>query len=353
MPRVRGLGRAALGLAISVVALALVVRSVDLGTAWQALQRAQPQWIVLLLGFVAADVLLRAVRWRILLRPLARVPLRATLASLLVGYLANNVLPARLGEVVRSHDLGERTGVSRAAILGTIVVERVVDTLVVVAIASVAILVLSVRGVVASAVMVGLALTALLVVATAAGIAAHRLPGASRVGAFLDRWPRVRAGLGRLREGLTVASDARTMAAAVVLSVGSWSSTVLAFAAAAQAVGIEPTMGQAALLAAGTNLATAIPAAPGYVGTFELAAVTIAASVGIDRASALAFAVLVHATTLVLTSAGGAMALVLGGRRREDGVVEPESAARPMPATPSGGPPAQVGSRPGAPGGDG
>ena len=81
-----------------------------------------------------------------------------------MGYLANNVLPARLGELVRAHYLGRRTGVSRSAILGTIVVERVVDTLVVVAIASVAILVLSVRGIVASAVLVGLAVTALLVV---------------------------------------------------------------------------------------------------------------------------------------------------------------------------------------------
>jgi uncharacterized membrane protein YbhN (UPF0104 family) len=91
---------------------------------------------------------------------------------------------------------------------------------------------------------------------------------------------------------------------------------VLAFAAAAQAVGVEPTMGQAALLAAGTNLATAVPAGPGYVGTFELAAVTIAASVGIAREPALAMAILVHATTLLITSLGGAVALVLGGRRR-------------------------------------
>ncbi len=319
MPRVRGLGRAALGIAISIVALALVVRSVDLAAAWMVLRSATPGWVALLVAFVAVDVLLRAVRWRVLLMPLASVRLRATLASLLVGYLANNVLPARLGEVVRSHDLGERTGVSKAAILGTIVVERVVDTLVVISIASVAILVLSVRGVVASAVLVGLAVTALLVVGMAAGIAAHRLPGAAHAAAFLDRWPRVRAALTRLRDGLRVASSARTMAAAVVLSVGSWSSTVLAFAAAAQAVGIQPTMGQAALLAAGTNLATAIPAAPGYVGTFELATVTIAASVGIDPAPALAFAILVHATTLVLTSIGGATALALGGRRVDDG----------------------------------
>ncbi len=309
-----GLARAVVGVGISVVALALVVRSVDVGAAWNVLRRAEPGWIVLLLLFVSADVLLRAVRWRILLAPLARVSLRRTLGSLLVGYLANNLLPARLGELVRSAHLGAVTGVSRSTILGTIVVERVVDTVVVVAIAAIAILVLSIRGIVASAVLVGLAVSALLVVAIAAGIAAHRLPGASRLAAFIGRWPRIHHVLRRLRAGLAIASDVRTMAAAVVLSVGSWSFTVLAFAVAAQAVGIEPTMGQAALLAAGTNLATAIPAAPGYVGTFELAAVTIAGSVGIAAEPALAFAVLVHAMSLLLTSVGGAVVVAVGGR---------------------------------------
>lgn len=317
--RVRGAlpgrpARAALGVAISVVALALVARSVDLGAAWQALRAADGRWIALLVAFIVGDLVLRAVRWRVLLAPLAVVPLSATMASLLVGYLANNVLPARLGEIVRSHDLGRRTGVSRSTILGTIVIERVVDTMVVVAIAAVAILVLSVRGIVASAVLVGLAVTALLVVGVVMGISAHRLPGAERVRRLLARWPRVRDGLRRLQAGLSVASDLRAMAAAVVLSVGSWSFTVLAFAAAAQAVGIEPTMGQAALLAAGTNLATAIPAGPGYVGTFELAAVAIAGSVGIAPEPALAFAILAHATALLLTSAGGAVVLALAGR---------------------------------------
>jgi glycosyltransferase 2 family protein len=311
----RGLGRASLGTAISVVALILVIRSVDLVSAWDVLITASPQWIALLVVFVMADVLLRAIRWRVLLRPLAPVGLGDSLSSLLVGYLANNVLPARLGEVVRSHDLGMRTGVSRAAILGTIVVERAVDTMVVISIASVAILVLSVRGVVASAVLVGLAVTSLMVMAIALGIVAHRLPGAERIARYLDRWPKVRHVLARLRDGLRVASNAGTLLAAIVLSVGSWSCTVLAFAAAAQAVGVEPSMGQAALLAAGTNLATAIPSAPGYVGTFELAAITIATSVGIDRESALAFAVLVHVVTILITSIGGALALARRGRR--------------------------------------
>ena len=127
------------------------------------------------------DVLLRAVRWQVLLAPWPRCRSGTTLGSLLVGYLANNVLPARLGEVIRSHDLGDRTGISRTTILGTIVVERVVDTVVVVSIAAVAILVMPVRGVVASAVLVGAALTALLVMVIALGIVAHRLPGAERV----------------------------------------------------------------------------------------------------------------------------------------------------------------------------
>ena len=268
------------------------------------------------------------MRWRILLTPLAPVSTRTTLASLNVGYLANNVLPARLGEVVRAHDLGGRTTLSRPAILGTIVIERVVDTFVVVAIASIAILVLSVRGIVASAVLVGLALTALLVVIVAAGIAAHRLPGAARVAAFLDRWPRVRASLTRLREGLAVASDARTVGLAVALSIASWSCTVLAFAAAAQAVGVEPTIGQAALLAAGTNLATAIPAGPGYVGTFELAVITIAGSVGIDQEAALAFGLLVHLATLLVTSIGGAIVLIFGHRRPETDEARRRATAR-------------------------
>ena len=311
-----GIGRATLGISISVVALALVFRSVDLGAALEVLKGADPRWIALMVAFLSADVLLRAIRWRGLLAPVAVVPLRDTLASLLVGYLANNVLPARLGEIVRSHDLGGRTGISRSTILGTIVVERVVDTLVVVVIAAVAILVLSVRGIVASAVLVGVAITGLLVVAIAVGILAHRLPGAEKVTAVLARRPRIHGALVRLRVGLAIAGHVRTMAAAVVLTVLAWSCTVLAFAAAAQAVAVEPTMGQAALLAAGTALSTAIPAGPGYVGTFELAAVTIAASVGIPRESALAIAVLVHVTTLLLTSAGGALALVAGGRRR-------------------------------------
>jgi uncharacterized protein (TIRG00374 family) len=238
-----------------------------------------------------------------------------------VGYLANNVLPARLGELVRSHYLGDREGMSRATTLGTIVVELVVDTAVLVAIASAAILLLHVRGIVASAVLVGLGLTGLLVVALGIALVAHRLPYADRAVAAVERWPTVIRLAGKLRGGLAVAGRPRTVTVAVGWSLLAWGATVVAFAAAGQAVGVELTWGQAALLAAGVSLATAIPAGPGYLGTFELAAVQVAAVFGVGADPAVALAVLVHAVILVLTSLGGAVALLrLGWGRTAPGV---------------------------------
>jgi hypothetical protein len=304
----RPLLRALLGLAVSAVAVALVVRQVDLGAAWAVLREAAPAWVAATLACIALDVALRALRWRGLLAPVARLALPTVAASLLVGYLANNVLPARLGELVRSHHLGDRTGVSRASVLGTVVVERVVDTGVLVTIASVAIVVLSVRGLVASAVLLGLAATGLLVAGLALALVAHRLPFADRVVAAVERHPAVARAAARLRGGLAVAGRPRTMAGAIGWSVAAWAATIVAFAAAGQAIGVELTWGQAALLASGVSLVTAIPAGPGYVGTFELAAVEIARAVGIAADPAFALALLVHAAILAITSVGGVVA---------------------------------------------
>ena len=308
--------RGGVGAAISVVAIWLVLRSVDVGQTIEILRAADLGWIVLVAAFVVIDLLMRALRWQRLVAPIGHVGYLAMLAYLLIGYLANNVLPARLGELVRSHYLGDREGLSRTTTLGTVVVERVVDFVVVVAIAAAAILVLSVRGIVANAVLVGVALAALLAAAIAIGIAAHRLPGAERIAVIAGRWPRLMDLAGKLRGGLAVAGRPRTLGEALLLSLLAWGATVLAFAAAGQAVGIELTIGQASLLAAGVALVTAIPAGPANLGTFELAAVEIAKAVGVPPHEAFAIALLVHATILVLTSVGGLVALARLGWRR-------------------------------------
>ncbi len=310
-----GLLRGALGIAVSVVALWILVGSVDIAAAIDVLRTASPAWIGVMLISATIDVGARGARWRALLMPIARLPYRRVLGYTYIGYLANNVLPARLGELYRSHALGDGEGISRTTVLGTVVVERVVDTIMVVAIAAVAVLVLSVRGVMTSAVLLGLAFVTLMVIALGLGMAAHRLPGADRVAAIVARRPRLLELGRRLREGLAVAGRPRTVGAALAFSTVAWSASILTFLAGGQAVGVELTVAQAALLTSGVALVTIVPSGPGYVGTFELTVVGIADGFGIPRDSAFAMGLLVHLVILATTSIGGVIALIAVRRR--------------------------------------
>ena len=312
--RMRQLLRGSLGILFSVAALALVANQIDPGKTASILAGAGKGWRAVVGVAVCVDLTFRAWRWQVLIEPVAHLRFRSVLGSLLVGYLANNVLPARLGELVRSHHLGDREGVRRATLLGTVVVERVVDTAVLVVIAAAAIVILNVRGTVANAVLLGLALSALLTAALVFAVVAHRIPGYARLHTFAERWPRLLGLVGLLVSGMRVAAEPRALVKAVLLSGAAWTVTVIAFAAAAQATGIELTTSQAALLAAGANLVTAIPAGPGNLGTFELAAVAILAVYGVPADRALAIAVIVHVAILAITSGSGVAAYLVLAR---------------------------------------
>ena len=306
----RAIARGTLGISISIVAIWILLRSVDIGAAFQVLGSASPAWIAVMIVTASLDVATRGARWRALLAPIAALPYRRVLGYTYLGYLANNVLPARLGELYRSHALGEREGISRTTVLGTVVVERVVDTVMVVAIASLAVVILSVRGTMSSAALLGLAFVALLVIILGLGIAAHRLPGTDRVRAIFERRPRLLELARRLRDGLAVAGRPRTLGTALLFSVLAWSASTLTFLAAGQAVGIQLNVSQAALLTSGVALATIIPSGPGYLGTFELTAVGIANGFGVPRDEAFAMGLLVHAVILLVTTVGGVIAAI-------------------------------------------
>jgi uncharacterized protein (TIRG00374 family) len=304
----RTLLRATLGIGISLIAIWILLRSVDIGAALDVLADANPAWIGVLAVTAFIDVAARAARWRWLLIPIKVVRYLRMLGYTFIGYLANNVLPARLGELVRSHAAGEGEGISRTTVLGTVVVERVVDTVIVVGLAAVAVVVLSVRGVMTSAVLLGAAFVALLVLGLGLAMALHRLPGADRVSAYMARWPRIVELARRLREGLAVAGRPGTLVGALAFSAVAWGASIGTALAAGQAVGVELTVAQATLMTAGVALVTIVPSGPGYVGTFELTAVSILTTFGIDPDSAFALALLVHAMILAVTSIGGVIA---------------------------------------------
>ena len=327
VPRVSFMARTVLGLAISLVALFLVFRTVDLGAALAILRTASPAWIAVMFVAMLADIGVRALRWQVILAPVARVRYLRTVQYLTVGYAANNVLPARLGELVRAHYVGDREGVSRSTALGTIVVERVIDFTVLVAIAAAALVILGVRGDLSVAVTVGVVVAAVLVLGLVVALVGHRLPGFDRAERAAERYPRIRALAETFRAGLGVAGRPHTMVPAIALSLGAWTLTTITFAAGGQAVGIQLAWSQAALLAAGVNLVTAIPSGPGFVGTWELAAVRILALFGVASDTAFAFALLVHVSTLAMTTTIGAVSFL------RIGWLPPAAKAAAVPAT--------------------
>ncbi|MBA2718435.1 MAG: flippase-like domain-containing protein [Chloroflexi bacterium] len=324
--------RAVVGGLISIVALWFVLRGVDLARTADLLGSADLRWVAFAAFLLSLDLVFRAFRWQRLLRPIAAVRYPPMLGYLLIGYVANNVLPARLGELIRVHYLGDREGISRASALGTVVVERVVDLVAVVTIGSVALLVLSVRGVVANAILVGAAVAVLFLIVLALGIVAHRLPGMDRIAALVGRYPKVGQLALSLQDGLAVARKPRTLAEALVASAAAWSMAILAFAAVGQAIGVELSIGQAALIASGVALASAVPAGPSNLGTFEFAAVEISKAIGVPADSAFALALLVHATILVVTSVGGGIAFARLGWKDRSRAVDEAAVAADAPA---------------------
>ena len=120
--------KAIIGSIISLAILIAMLLVIDYRQLWGALSRANYWYVLPYLVFVMFSMFLRAWRWQLLVKPLGRVGFRQMYASTMIGFMANNVLPARLGEAVRAYSLGARTGISRSALFGTIIVERMYDS---------------------------------------------------------------------------------------------------------------------------------------------------------------------------------------------------------------------------------
>jgi hypothetical protein len=94
---------------------------------WEAFTRVN-YWVVLLaVPVIFFSHLLRAVRWRYLMDPIKRVDVASLFSALIIGYMANILMPAHLGELVRAYVLGKKREVSASSTFATIVVERIID----------------------------------------------------------------------------------------------------------------------------------------------------------------------------------------------------------------------------------
>ncbi|MEO8286320.1 MAG: lysylphosphatidylglycerol synthase transmembrane domain-containing protein [Chloroflexota bacterium] len=132
-----------IGLIVSLIFFALALVDIKPDQVWSALQKANYWVLIPALALYFAGVVVRAVRWRILLRPVLsgkKTSLLNIFEVVVIGYMANDILPARIGELVRAYVLGIRENVRKTATLATILVERIFDGLTMVGFAATAIL---------------------------------------------------------------------------------------------------------------------------------------------------------------------------------------------------------------------
>lgn len=290
-----------LGLAISLFFLALAVRGQNVERVRQALAQFDYRVVPGALLLYFTGVWVRALRWRHLLAPLGRFTAGQLFPIVVIGYMANNVLPFRLGEIVRAYVLRERAGVSTSGSLATIAVERICDGLTMLGFLLAASQVIALNGQLRQLAAVTSVIFGLLLVALWVAVISSRARGtllaALRLALPGALEERVIPIVERFIDGLRVLRSWRDLAAVACFSILAWTFEAAMYLAIAAGFGL-PNFGAAAALltTASANLATLIPSAPGYVGTFEAGVQLVANGLlRIPREQALSYAVVVHA----------------------------------------------------------
>ena len=299
-----------LAIVLSAILLWWAFRGVDLQEAIGYLRRVRIGWLLAAVVTATSLFPLRLVRWRLLLRqedggPYPWLPLWHAIA---MGFAANNLLPFRAGEVVRTVAASRLTGARLSTSLASVAVERVFDALTVVGLLAVALLLpgmppgLTVAGVPVQRVTTTAGIIAAAGMIAAALVVAFPLAAERLVRAVVpsDRIAfRLVALIDGVRQGFSVLRSPGRLAGVVGWSVVLWLVNALSFFLAFQAFELPVNFAGALVLQGVLAFGIAVPSAPGYVGPFEAAITAVLAIYGIGASQAVAYAVGYHLTTFV------------------------------------------------------
>jgi uncharacterized protein (TIRG00374 family) len=296
--------RVILGFAISAAFLVYAFRGQDYGLIRASLRGADYAFMLPALACYLIGVFVRAFRWKILLRSLIDVPTRQVVPINAVGFMANNVLPLRTGELVRAYMVSQRFGLRKSAALATIAVERLFDGLTMIGFILTAATVVSLTSQLQHIAILAFLLFAGaligLFILTLGGDLRDRLlqivlgplptPLADRVERMAES---MLSGLGVLRRKTDLALVAGSSVVAWSFEAGTYFWVARAFGSdLTDVLGVPET-----LLTTGiANLATLIPSGPGYVGTFENGiGLVVSNALGVAKTLALSYAIVLHA----------------------------------------------------------
>lgn len=299
----RHAGKAVFGVAVTVVLLWWALHDVSFGDVWAQIRQGDPLLLLAAVAVATLGFVIRALRWKVLLEPVRPdTSLHSRLSAVSIGFMANNVLPARVGEFARAYAFSRLEPVSASAAFGSLVVERFLDGVVLLLLLVIPPLTpgfpatgalsqglgaLILRGGIAAVVVVmgGLAVMAIWPRAF--------VRVAERVARFLPRAvarPLVGA-LEALLDAIGVLRSPRLLALAFLWTLGFWLFHGLSFWLGMLAFGIDTGLVSAWFTEAVVGFGVAIPSAPGFIGTFHASANFALTNVyGVEEARSLAFA---------------------------------------------------------------
>ena len=305
-----------LSLVVAAVFLYLAFRNVPLAELGAALGRFKLPWLIPAFAISFTLQVFRTWRWQLELRPLARISFGRLWVVICVAYMAINLLPVRLGEFVRPWLLSRRSSVTFSNVVGNLVIEKTMDSIVIVFYILVGLLTATDlppwvrRGAVFPAVGAAL-LVSLVVLLWWKGEpfvdrwVVGRLP--ERFGATLKRVT------GAIVDGMRVLPDGRLLATVFVVSVALWFLPILSSYVIIRAFNFQVPFNAALIVFIFIGFGTALPNAPGMIGTFQYACVLALGLFGIDQTAALAYGLVLNAIQLVSLVVQGLVALPMAG----------------------------------------
>lgn len=293
--------RLLIGLGISAIFLWLALRGLHLGDVWANMQAANYWWLLPGVAVYFVGVWVRTWRWDYMLRPMKAIPVGRLFPVVVIGYMGNNVYPFRAGELLRSYVLRRQEGVAISSSLATVVVERVFDGLVMLLFVFLALPLAplpsdSIRWLVigASIAFFG-AMIIFFVLATmpqrflsfVEWVTNRFVPERLRQ-PLLDFSSRFLVGLAALRSG-------RNVIMLFLTSIIIWLLETVKYWFVMHAFDFQVSFFALMLMNGIVNLATTLPSAPGYIGTFDGPGIAVLVLYGVAEGVATAYTLVLHA----------------------------------------------------------
>ena len=294
------------GVLISIFFLWISLRYMRRGEFWDVVKSANYWWIIPGIAVYFVAVWVRAWRWHYLLKPIKEIPTRTMFPITTIGYMGNNIYPARAGEVLRAVILKRREGVPVSASLATIIVERIFDGVVMLAFVFINLPELARlkggSGFVGNIQQVALYGTGAFVAALVIFLLAAMFPMfTSKIGQwFIDRVlpeklrEKVSGIMHKFLDGLASLRSPLNILMVFVTSVIIWLLETIKYWFVMHAFGFSVSFFALMLMNGIVNLATTIPSAPGYIGTFDAPGIAVLTAYGVDQATAAGYTLTLH-----------------------------------------------------------